>query len=352
MQIEVRDVVPQTPVGLVCSCCGCVISTILIILFFPCTVKELGQFKYGLVQNKITGHVDLENPRSPGRYWIGFWKGFIFFPSTLETIEFSDEKPETGVQHLSVLRSRDKDGKKIFLDISIQYLMPKENIGKIYMQMKDKYEDVFISELRDALSKAGNEFRIAETWENYSHVTNQMFDRCKTRLAQRHAVCWGLQLWRVRLDDAYEQALIRTQVRKQAFRTEEAKLRNSLVRAETQVELATDRKKITMIEAGGTASVHRITEKAKAEAEALLISAEASIVDLIRDTVLVNTSTGVQQMNASQIIKYRKLMLMTAHHDTTFLYKPFDMGAGDVSSQETINSQRLMAATPWGHSAK
>eukprot|EP00927_Polykrikos_kofoidii_P064108 TRINITY_DN5914_c0_g1_i2.p1 TRINITY_DN5914_c0_g1~~TRINITY_DN5914_c0_g1_i2.p1 ORF type:complete len:372 (+),score=55.33 TRINITY_DN5914_c0_g1_i2:62-1117(+) len=347
MQIEVRDVVPQTPVGLVCSCCGCVISTILIILFFPCTVKELGQFKYGLVQNKITGHVDLENPRSPGRYWIGFWKGFIFFPSTLETIEFSDEKPEAGVQHLSALRTRDKDGKKVLLDISIQYYLQKEYIGDIYVEMKDKYEDVFISELRDALSKAGNEFYIAETWENYSHVAGQMFERCKARLEARRAVCWGLQLWRVRLDQAYEQALVRTQVRKQAYRTEQARLENSLVRAETQIQLAWDRKNITLIEASGTAKVHRITEKAKAEAEALLISAEASIVDLIRDTVALNRSGELLQMNASQIITYRKLMLMTAHHRTTFLYKPFDMGAGDVSAQETINSQRLMAGSAW-----
>ena len=38
---------------------------------------------------------------------------------TLSRIEFSEERPEEGVQHLSALRGRDRDGKRIFLDVSV-----------------------------------------------------------------------------------------------------------------------------------------------------------------------------------------------------------------------------------------
>ena len=44
---------------------------------------------------------------------------FRRFISALPRIEFSEEKPEEGVQHLSVLRGRDRDGKRIYLDVSV-----------------------------------------------------------------------------------------------------------------------------------------------------------------------------------------------------------------------------------------
>ena len=56
----------------------------------------------------------------------------IQFPSHLFTIEFSDEKPEEGVDHLSVLKTRDKTGKRIYLDISVQVLLAESDVGMLY----------------------------------------------------------------------------------------------------------------------------------------------------------------------------------------------------------------------------
>merc|ERR1719247_605568 len=128
MELTFADTVPESPCGIVSSCCGCLVFTTLFILFVPCYVWQVDRLHFGLAKNKVTGYVDLDNAYMPGRYWVGFWTEFIHFPSTLNTIEFSNEEPEKGVKHLSKLLSRDKDGKKIFLDVSIQYRLEIKNI--------------------------------------------------------------------------------------------------------------------------------------------------------------------------------------------------------------------------------
>jgi hypothetical protein len=255
------------------------------ILFFPCTLTQLGQFKYGLLKNKVTGVVDIESSYGPGLYWIGFWKEFVEFPSVLNTIEFSNEGVEEDVQDLAALRSRDKDGKLIFLDVSIQYLLHQDKVGFIYKDMLTYYEDIFISELRDQIAKAANLFSVQEIWQSYSTVVDLMTQRCVTVLTLRHAECWGLQLWGVRLSSGFENKLIATQVRKQGQKTALASKLQEEVRATTRVLVAEYQKQITIKEAEGSADVYQITTLARSTASSNLVRAQADVLQIIRDRV-------------------------------------------------------------------
>lgn len=317
MEVTFGDVLPDSGVGVCCCGCCSLVNFILIILFFPCTITQLGQFKYGLSKNKITGEVNLDQSFTPGRYWIGFWKEFIEFPSTLNTIEFSDEKPEEGVQHLSKLVSRDMDGKQIKLDVSIQYRLIQDNLGKIYREMTTLYEDVFISELRDRLSKAANEFAIAQAWENYPYVVGIMFEKCKEVLSTRGAICWGLQLYGVELSELYTKQLINTQVAKQKANTSIAELKQAETRAVTKKLLAKFTKDITIVNAQATAARIEIEREAVAKAEANLVEAQAKILTIIKNTVnLINASNGsyTNESNAymtdGQLVTYQKYTML------------------------------------------
>jgi len=347
MELSFQDVTPETPTGLCCCGCCTIVNFILIILFFPCTVTQLGQFKYGLAKNKITGTVDLENSFGPGRYWIGFWKEFIEFPSTLNTIEFSDDKPEKGVQHLSKLVSRDNEGKQIYLDVSIQYRLLKPSLGKIYKEMTTLYEDVFISELRDRLSKAANEFAIAQAWEDYDFVRSTMFEKCKTVLATRGAECWGLQLYGVQLSPIYESKLIETQVKKQKRETSKAQMLQAQTRAETQRQLATFTKDIKIVNARATANKINIEREAIAKAEANLVEAQAQILKIIKDTVnLVNASNNMYTGNQSfaymtdeQLITYQKYVML---HNQEQSHIVVDLADG-LGSLNAASAQNMMS---------
>jgi hypothetical protein len=243
----------------------------------------------------VTGYVDLENAYTPGRYWIGFWKEFEEFPSTLNTIEFSDEAPEKGVRHLGVLRSRDKDGKFIKLDISIQYKLDPDKIGLLYKDMLLFYEDIFISELRDQLAKAANGFVISEAWEKFTRVVDLMKQKCDVVLKSRHAQCWGLQLWGVSLSNQYESKLIETQVRKQAAKTETLRLQQEEVRAQTQVILANLSRHILIVKTKGEAQAYLMRETATAKAHKKSTNTQATALELVRNRVCQNTAKVVSE---------------------------------------------------------
>jgi regulator of protease activity HflC (stomatin/prohibitin superfamily) len=332
---EFTDILPTSPAGVCSSACCLIVNFILIILFFPCTVTQLGQFKIALVRNKVTGYVDLDNPYEPGRYWIGFWKEFIEFPSTLNTIEFSEEKPEEGVQHLTVMKSRDKDGKRVLLDISIQYRLRKEDLGRIYRDMLVGYEDIYISELRDSLAKAANTFEIEDSWNDYTAVVDKLTAKCKEVLANRFAECWGLQLWGVTLTTKYEAKLILTQVRKQAMKTELATKNQAEVRAKTQVLLAEYRKNVTILRSGGEAASYVIKRKAFATAQANVVSAQAKSLQIVRDIVCPDYARGYASgnnltaqtcvapgwvMDSKQLVSYQKMTLLKHHNASHLIY--------------------------------
>jgi len=352
LDLSFQDVLPDSPPGVCCCGCCSVVNFILIILFFPCTVTQLGQFKYGLTKNKITGTVDLDNSFAPGRYWIGFWKEFIEFPSTLCTIEFSDDKPEKGVQHLSKLVSRDNEGKQIFLDVSVQYRLLQPGLGKIYREMTTLYEDVFISELRDRLSKAANEFTIAQAWTDYKFVVNTMLQKCKTVLATRGAECWGLQLYGVQLSPLYESQLIKTQVTKQKKMTSEAELKQAETRAETKRILATFTRDIKIVDAQATANKINIERKAVATAEGNLVEANAAILTIIKNTVnLMNASNGKHTntsnayLSDEQLVVYQKYVMLQNQEQSHIVVNLADgLGSLNAASAKAVmagSSRRL-----------
>lgn len=349
------DVVPDSPGGICLCCCCSVVNLILIILFFPLTVTQLGQFKYGLTKNKITGTVDLDNSFAPGRYWIGFWKEFIEFPSTLNTIEFSDDKPEKGVQHLSKLVSRDNQGKQIYLDVSIQYRLLKPKLGQIYKDMTTLYEDVYISDLRDRLSKAANEFTISQAWTDYDFVVQTMFDKCKKMLAAKGAECWGLQLWGVSVTAQYEDLLIKTQVQKQKKETSMAQALQEEVRAKTKTQMSFFTRDIKIVNAQATANQINIERAAIARAEANLVEAQAQVLKIIKETVNLNNASGntyVQGttsnssafMTDAQLITYQKYVMLQKQEQSHVVVDLADgLGALNAASTKKMagGSRRL-----------
>mmetsp|Transcript_5124 Transcript_5124/g.15301 ORF Transcript_5124/g.15301 Transcript_5124/m.15301 type:complete len:367 (-) Transcript_5124:63-1163(-) len=313
------------------SCC----FAFWFILFVPVSIVQLGQKKYGLSRNKLNGVVDLSMTYRPGRYWHGFWKEFILFPSTLNTIEFSDERPEVGVLHQNVLRTRDQDGKRINLDLSLQYKLIPEKVGDLYGEMMLYYEDIYIAALRDILAKVGNTFAVHEMWENYEAISNTMKQKCVEVLAARHAECWDLQIWRVRLESSYESKLVATQVRKQAQRTQEAHKNAALVRAETEVVLAEYRRNKTVVEAGGEAQRYAIERAAEANASAARGQVQADIIGQVRDVVKV----GAHDLNSSEIVAYQRLVMLSRHSSAHFVYS-----GGGVQSLDVRSASELLSA--------
>lgn len=334
MDKQVKDCVPETAQGW-CGCICCSITMfVLAILFFPAFVKQLGQHKIGLAKDSITGVIDLETVYTPGRYWLGFWKNFVEFPSTLQTIQFSSESPEEGVQDLGNLEARDMQGEPLRLDITIQYRLHSDKVGQIYREFTTLFEDVYISELRQALSQVFGDIQIREAWEDYPAVRQRLHDACRAALTPRHADCWGFQLWGVSTSNLYESRMITTQVQKQAQRTEAERLVHRKYRAETMTLMGSYDVRITEIRAAGRAEVIDIEGESRARAEQRVVEAQSQMLERVRDLVVLQMPDGSNvSMNEQQQMTYQQQVMLQRHSSASYMYT-------FKSALELLQSQR------------
>lgn len=301
------------PAVVKCGVCCTSFVIFMLVLLISVSVKQVDRLNVGLLKNGISGEVDMSESYTAGRYMVGFWYDFVQVPITLNTIEFSDETPEEGVQNLDRIKARDKDGKQIYVDIAIQYRIIPAKFPQIYKTMTTLFEDIYINDLRSGLQKAANLFRVAETWENYSHVTDLMKKECDLVLFDKHAECWDLQFLGARLMEKYETQLVRTQVQKQRNIKEEKRQKHKDYRARTEVEIAAFDRNLTVIQASADARKVNIERLATSVAEEELVRTQGDVLQLVRDIVLMPPNASRSEsvkMNDIELIQYQRILML------------------------------------------
>merc|ERR1740139_722442 len=133
---------PSQPQLVGASCC-CLLFMALILASF----KGLHATKYALTQNYFTGVVSFDPVYYGGRNFVGFWKGYVEFPATIQSIEWLHGVPAPGTRDLSPFNVRTLDGLMVNLGIVTQYSIVREKIPEIYRLYKDDVEEFFISNL-------------------------------------------------------------------------------------------------------------------------------------------------------------------------------------------------------------
>lgn len=294
--------------------------------------------QWGLIKNAYTGVVYMDEVYYPGHYYLGFWHEMLLFWSVVSTIEFSDESAEEGVRVLNRMQTRDKTGKLMHLDVTVQYRLIPEELGQLYRKMTINFEDVFISELRDSLCLVATQFSAADVWEQYDAFNTAMHEDCKRVLRPLHAECWGLQVWALGLNEKYENALIRTQVRKQAVYTQSHMLVSSQVRADTQILLASYHRNISVIKATGDRQKYIIERANISRAEAAVIMA---ITEGLAEAAELCRLEGHPMMNRSQLVKFYRAQSIRDRWDAQFAWNHPGLSTG-LEPRELAAAQNIM----------
>jgi len=302
-------------------CCCCVLQFILIILI-AASFKSVGPYKFGLKQNAISKVVELSGPApvyDSGVHLVGFWNDFLTFPKTIQTIQYSFDAPEHGVQHVHPLHLRSRDAVPIHLEVSVQYTRTREELPQLFRQaMTDTLqENIFISTLRAELTKVMSMHNVADCWDARERLVADFTAACVQVLSRSHAVCWGLQFYRVHVDSKYEEELIATQVQKQQKMIEEAKKNAAEVRAATQVQLANYTNKIKVLEAAGAADRYNLQVSAQTEAETNKVNAEAAALSYVLENVRLPNGT---KMTEAQLTEYQEALMLIDAMKTAPLY--------------------------------
>uniref|UniRef100_A0A7S0AYA4 Band 7 domain-containing protein n=1 Tax=Pyrodinium bahamense TaxID=73915 RepID=A0A7S0AYA4_9DINO len=331
-------------------CCVSAVSFTLFMLLVT-SWKTLGPYKYGLLKNSVTGKVKLDEVYEPGVHMIGFWNNFLSFPSTIQTIQYSFEKPEEGVQHLTPLHLRSMDAVPIHLEVSVQYQRKKDELPDLFEQAMTStlQENIFISNLRAELTKVMSRHDVSDCWEHRETLVQEFMRACEEVLAKSHALCWGLQFYRVEVDERYERELVVTQVQKQRRRIEAARKRAAEVRSETQVRLANYSSRIRVVEAEAGADRYQLEAAAWTAAEVARVSAQAAAMEHVREALrLPNGST----LTEAQMAEYQRAMALGSVLKTPRLFyglssPPTYVAMSSAASRRLEGSVESHWPPPW-----
>jgi len=274
----------------------------------------------------------------PGVYFVGFWNSFLTFPSTIQTIQYSFEKPEEGVQQTAPLHLRSIDKVPMYLEVSIHYQRKKAELVDLFKKMKTELEqeNLYISNVRAELKNVMSLHEAKDCWENRGELIKEFTRAAQRALENDHANCWGLQFYRSTMGDLYESALVETQVTRQRKKIEEARKEAAEVRSKTEVGLAQYRKRIVDIKSAGEAERYNININATTEAYSQKVKAEKDALDYVKVTLSLNGTNITEQ----ELIIYQESLMLGAELSGTQLF----YGINDAPAYVLAKGSRRLKA--------
>mmetsp|Transcript_26202 Transcript_26202/g.75150 ORF Transcript_26202/g.75150 Transcript_26202/m.75150 type:complete len:343 (-) Transcript_26202:198-1226(-) len=282
-EFEGCDCDPVDNPGLLAGALGCLLLIGVVAVMSLGTVPPLSM---GIRYNGFTKAADTGTVYGPGRYFLGPFNKFMLFPSTAQTVQFSDEMglPSTGARY-EALHTRTKDGLGLHLQVSLQYRLAKDTLGDLYSEFNMNYEPVITSSVRDTLIRAASEYEATQLWEDREQFGDRMQQMVNRELKKAYAECWGLQLMLIDLPDVFEHRIVVTQIQKQNMLIKEQEQLSTQIRAQTSVIEAEFNKQVRIIMADGQANYTVTTREAHAEAMQNKIDAESEILGSLKSSL-------------------------------------------------------------------
>lgn len=281
---DCMDMAVCVPVG------GCLCITLLLGLLATTSLGAVPPLHYAIRYNAFTKAAATESIYGPGRYVIGPFNSFLLFPSSVQNLEFiSDSGLRPSGKRYDSLHTRTKEGLGLHLQLSLQYRLQKENIGKLYTEFNVRYQSVFTSGARDTLVKAASEYNAEDLWARRKEFGERMQQMVAEQLNKTYADCWNLQLTSIDLPDSFEDSLTRTQVQEQTMLLRQKQQISTKIRAETSVIQAQYDRQVKVTLAAGQANYTVQTQHAEAEARQLRIDTESGILELLQNTLELST---------------------------------------------------------------
>eukprot|EP00792_Barthelona_sp_PAP020_P006896 TRINITY_DN3079_c3_g3_i1.p1 TRINITY_DN3079_c3_g3~~TRINITY_DN3079_c3_g3_i1.p1 ORF type:complete len:311 (+),score=75.70 TRINITY_DN3079_c3_g3_i1:33-935(+) len=278
---------------------GCIgislaVAIVLIIIILMQCIVLLPLAHIALSHNTITNNVYYDaGVYYPGRYLLGFGHSFVPFPSTLVTVDLTDEIAQA------------QGGSAIYIDASFQYKYVPENLTTMYKEFKDTYHKTIKNSAPKVLAQVTTGYALPDFFGKRVEIGEVM----KTKLEEHFAVKGFVtvvffQLRNVDVPDAYETQVIETQIQAQNVRkvTFEQSARKIILSAEAIVAQAD--KNITVIESEADRKARNITAVAQAQAIEIVNNATATAYEGLK------TKLG---LSSDEMLNYVELELFRSH---------------------------------------
>jgi len=234
-------------------CCG--IGLLLMVILLPLSFTKLEYYEAGLLAQKSTGSVDLDEIYDSGNHFIGPDFMFKTFPINIQSFD----------QRLDVWsKSGGTDaGATITLDVSFQYRIRKESIADLYRKVATGYEPLVKTYALDSIKNTAPLFGVDEYLTQRPKI-EAAFKQNVTMALRDDIFCdvIDLQLRRIILSAEYEETKLQAAIQNEKSQQATFDGQTAVVEAETERDVQVINDAADLEEKTAIADAKVITEQA------------------------------------------------------------------------------------------
>jgi len=272
------------------KCCGVFVFILLIISvsLFGASFKTLGPLEAGLKINTVTQSISTSPIYTSGRYFLGLTNSFLTYPTTLQSIEFSDTTPGAAAGSLS---ASTKEGQSIVLELSFQYRLRVGSLGALYRKYLQNYASRYVSVAESLLKNQAVLFSSTDYFERRREIAEVMHSALNTELYTNHyAAVEHFQLRQFSFKpqasgaaSTADSSILTKLIKEQSVQTASINQNSTLVRASTSVITSQATQQVVVINAQAASQSKIIVQEANARGISISLNATAQAYRLLKE---------------------------------------------------------------------
>ena len=254
------------------------VAILLIVILVPLSFSYVDYYDYGLAQRTTTGSVDTSRVYTKGRYSLGPTYKFLKYKADAHFLE---------LKRLSVFSSgatEESIGTSFKLDITLTYLLRKDEVGDLHRESASTYRQVIESRAKEAIKNEA----IFITFNEYFTERAKVEKRLRNAVVKRwndnpnvHAKLDQFLLGRIAIPEEVAEKQLEAKIQNEKNSRENFLQQARIERELTSVEVNSILLEKEKILRTANAEAKLTTAKATAESQKIIADAEkAGALDL------------------------------------------------------------------------
>lgn len=290
-----------------CSACGMLLGVILLTMSF----ETLTPLEAGIRVNFINSQIlAADKPYTAGRHAIGILYNFIKYPSTLQTVEFTDN-PLTDMDGDYIeadgpaITAATSGGQTVRLEISFQYRLMLTQLEPLYRKYEKNYHTRFVTTSSTAIREISTRYETIDYFTDREAIAKVMHAAINVRLQEYYAVVVHFQLRRIDVPTLTERTILEKLTKAQGvFEAQNVQV-STLVRAGTGLSVSTftEQAKLEVALAQKEAAI--IGNKAQANSISISINATTQAYKMLKEELELDNEQLIQYLYLEQVRNLR-----------------------------------------------
>jgi len=250
------------------------------VILLGTSFSTLSPLEAGLMVNAVSPSIQGTRVYTAGRYCLGFMYKFIRYPTTLRTIEWSNDADADGPPMIA----QTSGGQTVTLEISFQYRLIVSELLNLYSNYAMTYHTAFVTvaqtEIRTLITKYDSTDYFFSQRES---IALAMHAALNTRLRDYYAVVEFFQLRNIDIRASTEQQILSKLTKAQEVKTALALQDGVSIRAVTQVIQSNYSNQALVAVAKAKTEAAYVTNKAYADSIVVGINASATAYRVLKE---------------------------------------------------------------------